>query len=59
VSRQRHKARNLELVPAKHVVQAWRSQAWPEGVYSIVNFELAGGWMKMYRTAMDALLSAT
>jgi activator of HSP90 ATPase len=23
------------------VVQAWRSQAWPEGVYSIVRFELA------------------
>lgn len=35
------RARNVELVPDKRVVQAWRSQAWPEGVYSIVRFELA------------------
>ncbi len=28
-------ARNIE------VVQAWRSKAWPEGVYSIVKFALA------------------
>ena len=34
------KARNVELVPGKRVVQAWRSHAWPEGVYSIVKFEL-------------------
>lgn len=34
------RARNVELVPDKRVVQAWRSQAWPEGVYSIVKFEL-------------------
>ena len=33
--------RNVELVPGKRVVQAWRSKAWPEGVYSIVRFELA------------------
>ncbi len=33
-------ARNVELVPGKRVVQAWRSGAWPEGVYSIVRFEL-------------------
>jgi uncharacterized protein YndB with AHSA1/START domain len=33
-------ARNVELVPGKRVVQAWRSKAWPEGVYSIVRFEL-------------------
>jgi uncharacterized protein YndB with AHSA1/START domain len=33
-------ARNIELVPGKRVVQAWRSQAWPEGVYSVVRFEL-------------------
>ena len=33
-------ARNIELVLNKRVVQAWRSQAWPEGVYSIVRFEL-------------------
>lgn len=35
------RARNIDLVPGKRVVQAWRSQAWPEGVYSIVRFELA------------------
>ncbi len=32
--------RNIELVPGKRVVQAWRSKEWPEGVYSIVRFEL-------------------
>jgi activator of HSP90 ATPase len=31
--------RNIELVTDKRVVQAWRS-GWPEGVYSIVKFEL-------------------
>lgn len=33
-------ARNIELVPGKRVVQAWRAGNWPEGVYSIVRFEL-------------------
>ena len=33
-------ARNVELVPNRRIVQAWRSRAWPEGVYSIVRFEL-------------------
>jgi uncharacterized protein YndB with AHSA1/START domain len=32
--------RNIELVPGKRVVQAWRSAKWAEGVYSIVRFEL-------------------
>jgi len=32
--------RNVELVPGRRVVQAWRSNAWPEGVYSIIRFEL-------------------
>src|ERR1700730_11416129 len=32
--------RHLELVPDKRVVQAWRAKTWPEGVYSIVRFEL-------------------
>jgi activator of HSP90 ATPase len=36
------RARNVELVPGKRVVQAWRSHVWPEGVYSIVRFELQG-----------------
>ena len=34
--------RNLELVPDRRVVQAWRAVAWPEGVYSIAKFELQG-----------------
>ncbi|MGI8958974.1 MAG: SRPBCC domain-containing protein [Bryobacteraceae bacterium] len=32
--------RNLELIPARRIVQAWRVVPWPEGVYSIVKFEL-------------------
>ena len=35
------KGRNIELVPGKRVVQAWRSIKWGEGVYSIVRFELS------------------
>ncbi|MBV8084835.1 MAG: SRPBCC domain-containing protein, partial [Chloroflexi bacterium] len=26
--------------PNKRIVQAWRAQDWPEGVYSVVRFEL-------------------
>jgi len=33
-------ARNIEMVPGKRLVQAWRSMNWPEGVYSIVRFDL-------------------
>src|SRR5262249_59819737 len=32
--------RNIELVPNQRIVQAWRVKVWPEGVYSIVTFEL-------------------
>ncbi len=32
--------RHLELVPGKRVVQAWRAKSWPEGIHSIVRFEL-------------------
>lgn len=32
--------RNIELVPNKRIVQAWRSKDWEDGVYSIVKFEL-------------------
>ena len=35
------RAQNVELVPGTRVVQAWRSKAWPEGVYSVVRFELS------------------
>ncbi len=34
-------ARNIELVSGTRLVQAWRSKAWPAGVYSLVRFELA------------------
>jgi len=34
------KAMNVELVPGERVVQVWRSSRWPEGVHSIVRFEL-------------------
>jgi activator of HSP90 ATPase len=33
-------ARNLELVPDKRIVQAWRDPAWGPGIHSIVKFEL-------------------
>lgn len=32
--------RNIELVPSKRLVQAWRSGSWAPGIYSIVKFEL-------------------
>lgn len=32
--------RNVELVPNRRVVQAWRSNDWEEGLYSVVRFEL-------------------
>ncbi|HLX95689.1 MAG TPA: SRPBCC family protein [Verrucomicrobiae bacterium] len=31
----------LDLKPGQHIVQAWRSQNWPEGHYSIVTFALS------------------
>ena len=33
-------ARNIELIPDQRIVQAWRSEGWDKGVYSIVRFEL-------------------
>ena len=33
--------RHIELVPDRRIVQAWRAGNWPEGVYSIVRFELS------------------
>ena len=33
--------RQLELVPGKRIVQAWRVVDWPAGAYSIAKFELA------------------
>lgn len=34
------RGRNVELVPGKRVIQAWRAGYWQQGVYSIVRFEL-------------------
>ena len=36
----RIKGRNIELLPNQRIVQAWRSEGWSRGVYSIVRFEL-------------------
>lgn len=32
--------RNIELIPNKRIVQAWRPASWNPGVYSIAKFEL-------------------
>jgi activator of HSP90 ATPase len=32
--------RNIELIPAQRIVQAWRPTHWDPGVYSLVKFEL-------------------
>jgi len=31
---------NIELIPGKRIVQAWRASEWPEGVYSMLRLEL-------------------
>ena len=36
----RIKGRNVELVPNERIVQAWRSESWEQGLYSIARFEL-------------------
>ena len=33
--------RHIELLPNERIVQAWRVKMWPEGVYSIVKFDLS------------------
>jgi activator of HSP90 ATPase len=35
--------RNVELVPERRLVQAWRATPWPDGVYSLVSFRLEEG----------------
>ena len=32
--------RNVELIPSRRIVQAWRPTHWDSGIYSIVRFEL-------------------
>jgi uncharacterized protein YndB with AHSA1/START domain len=41
--------RHIELLPNERIVQAWRTGRWPQGVYSIVKFELVeqGGGTKI------------
>jgi len=34
--------RNIEILPERRIVQAWRVSDWPDGVYSLVRFELTG-----------------
>ena len=34
---------NLELVPSRRIVQAWRSRDWPAGTFSVVTFALSRG----------------
>jgi activator of HSP90 ATPase len=34
------KGRNVELLPNERIVQAWRSEGWEHGIYSIARFEL-------------------
>ena len=34
------RGRHVELAPGEHIVQAWRAQNWPTGLYSIVRFTL-------------------
>jgi activator of HSP90 ATPase len=36
----RIKGRNVELLPNERIVQAWRSEGWEHGIYSIARFEL-------------------
>ena len=33
--------RHIELAPNKRIVQAWRAGPWPDGVYSIVKFDIS------------------
>lgn len=32
--------RNIELVPDQRIVQAWRVKHWPEGMYTVIRYEL-------------------
>lgn len=32
--------RNVELLPSRRIVQAWRPTSWDSGIYSMVKFEL-------------------
>lgn len=34
--------RHIELLPNERIVQAWRVKMWPEGLYSVVRFNISG-----------------
>jgi activator of HSP90 ATPase len=36
----RIEGRTIEMVPNRRLVQAWREESWPAGLYSLVKFEL-------------------
>jgi uncharacterized protein YndB with AHSA1/START domain len=52
---------NVELVPSKRIVQAWRAKGWPAGIHSIVSFSLArkkGGRTRISFTHVGVPLSS-
>jgi activator of HSP90 ATPase len=53
--------RNLELVPNRRIVQAWRVFNWPAGVYSIVRFDLeekeGRTWLTLEQTGVPEELA--
>jgi uncharacterized protein YndB with AHSA1/START domain len=52
---------NVDLVPGKRIVQAWRSNGWPKGTFSIATFALAkakGGKTKLTFTQVGVPASS-
>jgi activator of HSP90 ATPase len=53
---------NLDLVPGKRIVQAWRSNHWPKGTYSIATFALSrsrGGRTRLVFTQVGVPASSS
>ncbi len=53
---------NLELIPSRRIVQAWRSRGWPLGTFSLVTFALAraaGGATRLTFTQVGVPASDT
>jgi uncharacterized protein YndB with AHSA1/START domain len=52
---------NLDLVPGRRIVQAWRSAGWPKGVYSVATFAFSaakGGKTKIKFTHLGVPASS-
>jgi uncharacterized protein YndB with AHSA1/START domain len=52
---------NVDLVPGKRIVQAWRSNGWPKGTFSIATFALSkakGGKTKLAFTQVGVPASS-